>query len=401
MFQNYPFQNLKSFKHKKVIDGNAVGVIDFYKKVIEDQFKNIECIEQQHDSIIRYINEASPTFFIRLYGSFKRSDYNLQRRGFLTQYLNGTKTVFCDNTFTLIFSGMKLAGIPYTCGDLDSLLNQKKLIVGFAQVSQEKTLSYYSTKDAIRFDLNTLGWYQAHIHPVGKGYNGLSLKNYFPNPDRSEYNLTSKKRILDYNLSQLELDVLKAHFIRLIHPFNSFLVPKKSHLEYEGSNIGEESELINYVKDRIKEAFPKSYSEFESYSLLENENSVMPKRLNNIRWFSKKRIDNKVEKSVVQSKKIVNSTNDLKIGKYVQKSFKKLFDEGKLTNDEILNLQKSDYCKRVFNAGFEVLRKSSRSKLDHLGRPRYYAKEITPNYWLSSQWYENQRELFLKWMKSI
>ena len=49
MFQNSPFQNLKSFKYKKVIDGNAVGVIDFYKKIIEDQFKNIECIEQQHD----------------------------------------------------------------------------------------------------------------------------------------------------------------------------------------------------------------------------------------------------------------------------------------------------------------------------------------------------------------
>ena len=102
----------------------------------------------------------------------------------------------------------------------------------------------------------------------------------------------------------------------------------------------------------------------------------------------------------VVSKKI-NSTADLKIGKFVQKSFKKLFDEGKLTNNEILNLQKPDYCKRVFNAGYEVLRKSSRSKLDHLGRPRYYAKEITPNYWLSSQWYEHQRELFLKWMKSI
>ena len=71
MFENSPFQNLKSFRYKKVIDGNAVGVIDFYKKIIEDQFKNIECIEQQHDSIIRYINEASPTFFIRLYGSFK------------------------------------------------------------------------------------------------------------------------------------------------------------------------------------------------------------------------------------------------------------------------------------------------------------------------------------------
>ena len=91
------------------------------------------------------------TFFIRLYGSFKRSDYNLQRRGFLTQYLNGTKTVFCDNTFTLIFSGMKLAGIPYTCGDLDYLLNQKNLIVGFAQVSQEKL--FHITVQKMQLDL--------------------------------------------------------------------------------------------------------------------------------------------------------------------------------------------------------------------------------------------------------
>ena len=291
MIQNTPFEYLKSFKYKKVLDGTANGVHDFYEKIIEEQFKNIQIIEEQHESIIRYINESSPTFFIRLYGSFKRSNYHLQRRGFLTQYKNGVKSVFCDNTFTLMFSGMKLAGIPYSSSDLVHVLNNKNLIVGFAQVSQEKELSYYTPKNAIRFNLNSLGWYQAHIHEVGKGYNGLSLKEYFPNPKRSEYDIISKKRVLDYNLNKIELQVLKAHFVRLIHPFNSFLVPKKNHIEYQGSNIGEEPELINYVKERVKEIFPKSYSEFKSYSLLENETPLISKSLDKIKWYSNSRFN--------------------------------------------------------------------------------------------------------------
>ena len=61
MFQNSPFKNLKSFKYKKVIDGNAVGVIDFYKKIIEDQFKTLNVL-QQHDSIIRYIMRLHQPF---------------------------------------------------------------------------------------------------------------------------------------------------------------------------------------------------------------------------------------------------------------------------------------------------------------------------------------------------
>lgn len=311
MIQDSPFLNLKTYKYKKVLDGNANGVDDFYKKIIEDQFKNIKIIEQQHTSIIKYVQGASPTFFIRLYGSYKRSDYNLQRRGFLSQYLNGTKTVFCDNTFSLLFSGMKLAGISYTCDDLNSFLTQKNLKVGFAQVSQEKDLAYYTPKDAIKFDLNSLGWYQAHVHPVGAGYLGLSIKNYFPNPDRSEFDVTTKKRILNHNLSQLELDVLKAHFIRLIHPFNSFLVPKNSHLEYDGSNLGEEPELINYVQEKIKFLFANLYHEFESLALLENDFSVVSnKKLNKIKWYNNKKMKND-EQSIRMAKGDLLNPNEI------------------------------------------------------------------------------------------
>ena len=107
--------------------------------------------------------------------------------------------------------------------------------------------------------------------------------------------------------------------------------------------------------------------------------------------------------SKVTLKNINNTKNNsiLKVGKLVQSSFKDLSNNNKLTKAEISNLQNPDYCRRVFNAGYEVLRKSSRSKLDDLGRTRYYAIEIVPDYWLSSQWYETQRDLFLKWKKSL
>ena len=94
--------------------------------------------------------------------------------------------------------------------------------------------------------------------------------------------------------------------------------------------------------------------------------------------------------------KINNTKNNgvLKVGKLVQSSFKDLSNNSKLTTTGISNLQKLDYCKRVFNAGYEVLRKSSRSKLCVLGRTRYYASEVVPGYWLSSEWYETQRTCF-------
>ena len=66
---------------------------------------------------------------------------------------------------------------------------------------------------------------------------------------------------------------------------------KKNHIEYQGSNIGEEPELINYVKERVKEIFPKSYSEFKSYSLLENETPLISKSLDKIKWYSNSRFN--------------------------------------------------------------------------------------------------------------
>jgi hypothetical protein len=61
-----------------------------------------------------YLNMDNKTLFLRLYGSYPKDKYDLLRRGFLTEYPCKTKISFCDNTFSMLFTGLKLANIPLT-----------------------------------------------------------------------------------------------------------------------------------------------------------------------------------------------------------------------------------------------------------------------------------------------
>ena len=76
----------------------------------------------------------------------------------------------------------------------------------------------------------------------------------FPNPDREEWNAKRIRQISSKIPNDLR-KILVAHFLRIVHPFNSFLVPQKKHLSYNGKNIGEEPELINYVKNFLTKEF--------------------------------------------------------------------------------------------------------------------------------------------------
>ena len=103
---------------------------------------------------------------------------------------------------------------------------------------------------------------------------------------------------------------------------------------------------------------------------------------------------------------IVTSTkkevNGMKIGQFVQNSFRKAYELNLLSEQEINDLQKPGYSKRVFNSNFEVLRNVNRTVEDELGRKRYYAREVfCGNYHLTSQWIEPQWGLVLDWLRKI
>ena len=91
----------------------------------------------------------------------------------------------------------------------------------------------------------------------------------------------------------------------------------------------------------------------------------------------------------------------LKIGAYVQKTFRELFTKNKLNSNDIQGLLSPDYSKRVLNAGYPVLRKKSQGRTDHTGRDRYYRDIYGGDYYLSAQWNESHWDLFETWLKEV
>jgi hypothetical protein len=278
------FEALRTLKPEKVLDGRCIGVEEFYEKIIKPQFSHRDTIISIHNSLLEYINLPDPTFFLRLYGSFPRDKYSNQRRGFINSYKSGTRIVYCDNTFSLLFTGMKLHGIDYNSNDLVNLFSQRSLQVGFAQVAIERERSWYTPKKAIRYNLNTAGWYQAHIKPTGKDFADIqSLKKQFPNPDLEEFDKEGIRE-LTVDLDHKKLELIKAHFLRLIHPLNSFILPKGNHTLYKGVNLGEEPELLQFVKKQLRDQFSAEYQDFDKVTLGVKDELVIDK-IGVIEWF--------------------------------------------------------------------------------------------------------------------
>lgn len=92
----------------------------------------------------------------------------------------------------------------------------------------------------------------------------------------------------------------------------------------------------------------------------------------------------------------------LKIGEYVQKTFRRFTDKNLLSSQEITNLLRDDYSKQVFGNTWKVLRQTAEGTKDNLGNNRYYTKEIfAGKYYLTSQWTEKHWDNFLSWEKRI
>ena len=155
------------------------------------------------------------------------------------------------------------------------------------------------------------------------------------------------------------------------------------------------------MSEKIKLIFKDQYDEFDTISM---KYDFHPTNINisNIEWvdYSKKYINKSQLVNDIDIKAVKPSK--LKIGQYVQHTFREAFNQGLISNDEIQNLQDSEYSKTNFNANFEVLRLKSRTIKDVNGNNRYYSREFfCGNYYLTSQWIEPQWNLYLKWLNKI
>jgi len=278
---------LDGYKFPNIESGKAENIEVFFDLVIKPQFANKAVIKQQHKALLEYINSQQATFFIRSHGSYK--NYFLLRRGFLSKYSNGIEYAFCDNTFAMMFASFKIAGISFTADELIEYFQNRNVICGFATTNPENELAAFQRNNAINSNLNTFGWYLAHVHSVGVGYSNKNFPverdKFFPIGDRIEWGNVLKTRIINREPSQEEIDLLKAHFIRFTHPLNSFLVPGRNYITYNrGSLIGEEEELIFQVSNFIQSNFQEEFEEMQKIILNEELNPGYQEPISNIIW---------------------------------------------------------------------------------------------------------------------
>ena len=153
------------------------------------------------------------------------------------------------------------------------------------------------------------------------------------------------------------------------------------------------SEMVYPLIKKTKNENDTSELFLRAYKLLSLDNT---KEANKNIAFSPK-IDNESKSSSIK-----REVNGMKIGQFTQDSFRKAYEQGLISEEEINRLQDPEYSKRIFNANYEVLRFKTKSPEDHNQRVRYYTKELFCNdFLLTSQWIESQWDNLLAWLKQI
>ncbi len=122
----------------------------------------------------------------------------------------------------------------------------------------------------------------------------------------------------------------------------------------------------------------------------------------------KKSYTSKLKNITVETSLTDETLKELKIGKLVQTTMKKLFDKEIISENEIINMTDYMYSKKAFNANIPVLKELldgddiDKAKRDHNNYPRYYSYIFTiygKKYLLSSQWVEHlHRKHYEKWL---
>ena len=108
----------------------------------------------------------------------------------------------------------------------------------------------------------------------------------------------------------------------------------------------------------------------------------------------------KQQTAIVDSQKV-----SMKVGIFVQTTFRKMIKDRLLSEDKIRLLQDPRYCKVTFDINYPFLKKvvwdtplSEQKKIN--GYNRYWAVDQLINgerYLICSQWYERNKQKFIKW----
>lgn len=250
--------------------GHDKTIEAFYSNCVEPLLPKPETVEKWHELLVRYSEDSDAIFFVRKYGSAANRNWTEIRRGFLTEYRDKAGYVFCDNYFAHYFFVMAFHGYVPAYSDFNGAIRQRAFPYGARLTQEELPFQAYPKGQITK--LNSCGWKLAHLFSVNGSDYSFDYKtistSLFPRGERTEWTRDDEgypRRRVNREMSKEERDVLRAHFLRLVHPINHFLVPKSANeRDRFGNNIGENGSVLSYVYEQFKMRYANIIKEYES-----------------------------------------------------------------------------------------------------------------------------------------
>ena len=231
--------------------GSVSSLAELYEKLIKNSLPKVETIIQWNNLLLIYVNQEDSIFFIRRYASASNKQWHLIRRGFLTEYSSGLRYVFCDNYFAHYFYLMALNDFIPEIEEFSAFIKNRKFPYGYMKTSQEEPFQAYPKGKAV--NINSSGWKLAHLYSVNQNDYNFNYKEQskylFPigsQEDWIQHNGNNfPSRYIDQKNTEELRKITIAHFLRLVHPINYFLVPST---KLSNIDIGESPEVIKFMK---------------------------------------------------------------------------------------------------------------------------------------------------------
>jgi hypothetical protein len=247
-------------------DGNASNLDELFTNLIEKTLPKIETVIKWDNLLLEYIQQKDAVFFIRRYASASNKQWDLIRRGFLTEYSSGLKYVFCDNYLAHYFYLMSLKDFVPTITEFNKLIKSRNFPYGYMKTSAEEPYQAYPKGKSV--NINKSGWKLAHLYSVNQNdYNfeyKKQSKKLFPRGEQIDWKFHNGNNYPSRRIEQDNTDYLRkitiAHFLRLVHPINYFLVPK---IKMSNIDIGENSYLISFMREHNCKRFEELLLRYE------------------------------------------------------------------------------------------------------------------------------------------
>lgn len=456
-------------KIEQLPQGKAITIENLWNDLIKKYLPDKETVIKWHDLLMEYIKLDKAVFAIRAFNSEKPEKYGDLRRGFLTQTSKDYLFFYTDNYFSAYFYKMAMDKFVPEFEEFCSLLYERKFPSRFRQITslEREMMAVKMGRDP---GINKAGFKLSHIMNVGKGYyyeqQKLSLvkkivNKYFPRGERTDWRLVKQNEFESYYLRNLDVPqearkFIVAQFLRLVHPLNMFLSPKRGcEKNSVCADIGEYDKLINYAYQYNMETYPEIYKEYLSLIMIDEDSriysdgqdiidieygsykKVVPKTKTDkeirelekkIKELEKRLASIREDKELIKKKENLqpetNETNDkYKISQpetndkykilqsetiqdYIKRLLKLLYLENLLTTRDIESLKDKEYCIHTFGINYPLLITDYRKIRDTNGHNRYWVNYILADkYYVCSQWWKSNFDLYkyniYKWVDQI